>query len=158
MSNNPLANVLRFGFTPLGSPSIPSAPGTSYLHPDQRFIVLSLTKPYIRFGRSVFGAASSSGLGYLHQDQRFMLVGLTKQYIRFGRLPFGSGGVTPPSVGKNLGLYTANGGYFICMTDGNGNLVPTHTYKTLNLKQLPGLYAPDGSYYVTLTDGNGNLL
>jgi len=54
------------------------------------------------------------------------------------------------------GRYTPDGSYYICSTDGEGNLVLIST-STDGPKQLGGIYSPDGSFYGTLTDGNGNL-
>lgn len=55
-------------------------------------------------------------------------------------------------------LHAPDGGWFVCLTDGNGNLVTT-TKSTSGSKQIPGAaIAPDGSYYAVLADGNGNLI
>lgn len=54
-------------------------------------------------------------------------------------------------------LQSPDGSWYGVLTDGSGNLAPTTTSSTGNIKQQNGLHAPDGSLYLTLTDGAGNL-
>lgn len=61
------------------------------------------------------------------------------------------------------GNHSADGGMYVCITDGASNLIATGGTMTTGATKastgrgIMGSYAHDGSLYVTFTDGAGNL-
>lgn len=86
-TNNPLANVLRFGFTPQGN-TIPAPPG-----PGTMFVV-NTSLVSIAIFRGPFGAGSSvtGTTGFRHEPYIIYGVGNPHQVLRFGRQPQGAQG------------------------------------------------------------------
>lgn len=108
MADNPLTNVIRFGFVPRGTASGPQTLTASLVTNSNTFFAPTVSQP------------GGTATDYRHEPR--IISGLNRQFIRFGRQPVGTSGAQALAPS----LFT-NGSTFYPPTVTGGTIAPTLT-------------------------------